>query len=35
VARNSTEALQWLEQQRDKFSVNENALAQYASGLKP
>jgi len=35
VARNSTEALQWLEQQRNKSSVNENALAQYASGLKP
>ena len=35
VARNSAEALQWIEQQRDKSSVNQDVLAQNASGLKP
>jgi uncharacterized protein (TIGR00730 family) len=35
VARNSAEALQWIEQQRDKASLNQNAGARNAGGLKP
>jgi uncharacterized protein (TIGR00730 family) len=35
VARNSAEALQWIEQQRDKASLNQNIGAQNGGGLKP
>jgi uncharacterized protein (TIGR00730 family) len=35
VARDSTEALQWIEQQKDKPSPNQNVGAQNADGLKP
>jgi TIGR00730 family protein len=35
VVRNSAEALQWIEQQSDKSSANQNVLAQNAGGLKP
>ena len=35
VARDSVEALQWIEQQRDQFSLNQNVGAQDGGGLKP
>jgi uncharacterized protein (TIGR00730 family) len=35
VARNSAEALQWIEQQRDKASLNENIAVQNGGRLKP
>jgi hypothetical protein len=35
VARDSAEALQWIAQQRDKASLNQNVGAQNAGGLKP
>jgi uncharacterized protein (TIGR00730 family) len=35
VARDSAEALRWIEQQRDKASVNRTVGAQNAGGLKP
>ena len=34
VARDSAEALQWIEQQRDRASLNQNVGAQNADGLK-
>jgi len=35
VVRNSAEALQWFEQQRDKASLNQNVGVQNAGGFKP
>ena len=35
VARDSAEALQWIEKQRDKASLNQNVGAQNTDGLKP
>jgi hypothetical protein len=35
VARDAEEALLWIEQQRDKASINENTKSQNSSGLKP
>jgi len=35
VARDSAEALQWIEEQRDKASLNQDVEAQNAAGLKP
>jgi hypothetical protein len=35
VARNSVEALQWIEQQRHKVSLNQDVGAQDAGRLKP
>jgi uncharacterized protein (TIGR00730 family) len=35
VARDSAEALQWIEQQRDPSSLNQSVGAQTAGGLKP
>jgi uncharacterized protein (TIGR00730 family) len=35
VARDSAEALRWIQQQRDKASLDQNVAAQNAGGLKP
>ena len=35
VARNSAEALQWINQQRDKTSLDQDVITQNAGGLKP
>jgi uncharacterized protein (TIGR00730 family) len=35
VARDSAEAFQWIQQQRDKASLKQNVVVQKAGGLKP